>query len=136
MQRSQWNIGMYLALVFVSGVAVGGGGLHLYNASTVGAVSNPRKTPEQYRKEYSSEMQVRLRLDEAQMAKLQAILERTHEDYKKFREQTKPEMHRIQKEQVDAVNALLSDSQKLDYEKMRAEREARRKARGDRGDGF
>ena len=127
---------MYLALVFVSGVAVGGGGLHLYNASSVGAVSNPRKSPDQYRKEYSSEMQVRLRLDEAQVAKLQAILERTNEDYKKFREQTKPEMHRIQKEQVDAVNALLSDPQKLEYEKMRAEREARRKGRGDRGDGF
>lgn len=127
---------MYLALVFVSGVAVGGGGLHLYNGSSVGVVSNSRKTPEQYRKEYSSEMQVRLRLDEAQVAKLQAILGRTHEDYKKFREQTKPEMNRIQKEQVDAVNALLSDSQKLEYEKMRAEREARRKARGDRGDGF
>jgi len=81
-------------------------------------------------------MQLRLRLDEAQVAKLQTILERTHEDYKKFREQTKPEMNRIQKEQVDAVNAILSDPQRLDYEKMRAEREARRKARGDRGDGF
>lgn len=127
---------MYLALVFVSGVAVGGGGLHLYNATTVGAVSNTRKTPEQYRKEYSSEMHVRLGLDEAQVAKLQATLQRTHEDYKKFREQTKPEMHRIQAEQVDAVNAMLSDPQKLEYEKMRAEREARRKARGDRGDGF
>ena len=127
---------MYLALVFVSGIAVGGGGLHLYNARSVGAVSNTRKTPEQYRKEYSSEMQVRLRLDEAQVAKLQAILERTHQDYKKFREQTKPEMHRIQIEQVDAVNAMLSDPQKLEYEKMRAEREARRKTRGDRGDGF
>ena len=127
---------MYLALVFVSGIAVGGGGLHLYNARSVGAVSNTRKTPEQYRKEYSSEMQVRLRLDEAQVAKLQAILERTHQDYKKFREQTKPEMHRIQTEQVDAVNAMLSDPQKLEYEKMRVEREARRKARGDRGDGF
>ena len=127
---------MYLALVFVSGIAVGGGGLHLYNARSVGAVSNTRKTPEQYRKEYSSEMQVRLRLDEAQVARLQAILERTHQDYKKFREQTKPEMHRIQIEQVDAVNAMLSDPQKLEYEKMRAEREARRKARGDRGDGF
>jgi len=136
MQRSQLSIGMYLALVFVSGVAVGGGGLHLYNASSVGAVSNTRKTPEQYRKEYSGEMQVRLRLEEAQVAKLQTILERTHEDYKKFREQTKPEMNRIQKEQVDAVNVILSDPQRLEYEKMRAEREARRKARGDRGDAF
>ncbi|MFN9457258.1 MAG: hypothetical protein ACK6D7_07780, partial [Acidobacteriota bacterium] len=91
---------------------------------------------EEYRREYMQEMNQRLHLDDQQTAKLRVILENTHESYKRFREQTKPEMQRIQQEQVTAVNALLRDDQKLEYEKMRAEREARRKARGERGDGF
>lgn len=136
MQRSNWSIGLYLALVFVSGVTVGAGALHLYNGATVMARSNVRKSPEQYRQEYVGEMQKRLALDATQTEKLVTILDRTHQDYKRFREQTKPEMQRIQQEQVEAVNALLTDAQKLEYQKMRAEREARRKARGDRGDGF
>ena len=136
MPRSDRRIGLYLILVFLSGVAVGAGGLHLVRGSAVSASGPARKTPEEYRREYVREMNQRLHLDEQQTTSLRVILEKTHEEYKRFREQTKPEMQRIQQEQVTAVNALLRDDQKLEYEKMRAEREARRKARGERGDGF
>lgn len=136
MARSDRRIGFYLILVFVSGIAVGVGGHQLYRGPAVSANSPVRKSPEEYRREYLGEMHSRLHLDDQQVAKLQIILEKTQQDYKRFREQTKPEMLRIQQEQVDAVNALLKDEQKLEYEKMRAEREARRKARGDRGDGY
>jgi uncharacterized protein with von Willebrand factor type A (vWA) domain len=136
MARSDRSIGLYLLLVFLSGIGVGAGGLQMYRGQAVSASGPVRKTPEEYRREYLGEMHSRLNLDEQQVAKLQIILEKTHQQYKQFREQTKPEMMRIQQEQVDAVNALLKDEQKLEYEKMRAEREARRKARGDRGDGF
>lgn len=136
MARSDRSIGVYLLLVFVSGIAVGAGGSQLLRGPAVSASGPVRKTPEEYRREYLGEMHSRLRLDDQQVAKLQIILEKTHEQYKHFREQAKPEMMRIQQEQVDSVNALLTDAQKLEYEKMRAEREARRKARGERGDGF
>jgi hypothetical protein len=136
MARSDRSIGLYLILVFISGIAVGAGGFQLYRGPAVNASGPMRKSPEEYRREYLGEMHSRLQLDDQQVAKLQIILEKTHQDYKRFREQTRPEMLRIQQEQVDSVNALLKDEQKLEYEKMRAEREARRKARGDRGDGF
>lgn len=136
MPISDRRIGLYLLLVFLSGIGIGAGGLHLVRGPAVSASGSPRKSPEEYRREYIRELHQRLQLDDQQTAKLRVILENTHEAYKRFREQTKPEMQRIQQEQVTAVNALLRDDQKLEYEKMRAEREARRKARGERGDGF
>ena len=136
MPSSDRRIGLYLILVFVSGIAIGAGGLQLFRGPAVSASGSTRKSPEEYRREYMQEMNQRLHLDDQQTAKLRVILENTHESYKRFREQTKPEMQRIQQEQVTAVNALLRDDQKLEYETMRAEREARRKARGERGDGF
>lgn len=130
MKRSNLTIALYICLVFLSGVAVGGFGMRLYSGSPVKAAAQ-RKTSEDYRREYLDEMRSRLKLDDTQISKLITILDRTREDYRNIRERNKPEMQRIQGEQIDSVNILLSDWQKLEYGKMRAERDARKKASGD-----
>lgn len=126
MKRSSITIALYVLFVFVGGVAVGGIGHHLYTVKTVSATSK-RKSPEQYRRAYMAEMQQRLHLTDAQASGVEKVLDATRDRYKQFRERTKPEMEQIQAEQTKAVRAILSDEQMREYDKMRAERDAKRK---------
>lgn len=137
MNLSKASISLYAVLIFLSGVAVGWFGLRLYTVNTVNA--NAVRSPEEWRKRYTAEMQNRLRLDGTQLKKLNAILDETHVRFMDARERMKPEMDRIRDEQVDKVRAMLTDPQKAEYEKMRrerAEREAREKAQGKRPPGM
>jgi flagellar motility protein MotE (MotC chaperone) len=133
MKRSTGAIALYVALVFASGMVVGGFGHYLYTVKSVSAKT--RKTPEEYRKEYVDEMRTRLHLNSAQLQKLNVVLDDTRDQYRVFREKTKPEMKRIQESQTDQIRSFLDESQQQLYEKMRAEREAARKASGDSGGG-
>ncbi len=127
MKRQGVTAVIYLALVFLSGALVGGFGHRLYTQGTVSAGSKSGRSTDEYRKRYIGEMRSRLKLDEAQVAKLTEVLDSTRLQYKKFNEAHKAELGGIQNDQVAKVNALLSDSQRLEYEKMRAEREKNRK---------
>ncbi len=126
MKRSSFTIASYVLLVFAGGVAVGGFGYHLYTVKTVSATSK-RKTPEQYRRAYMTEMQQRLKLTDTQATQVEKVLDETRDRYKEFRARTKPEMEKIQAEQTKGVRGILSDDQMREYDKMRAERDAKRK---------
>ena len=91
MKRSSLTIGLYLLLVFAGGAAVGGFGHRLYSVKDVSATTN-RKTPEQYRSAYMSEMKQRLQLTNVQAVDVEKILDATRDRYREFRERTKPEM--------------------------------------------
>lgn len=126
MKRSNLTIALYIVLVFAGGVAVGGFGHRLYTVKSVSATSK-RKTPEEYRRAYMSEMKQRLKLTDAQAVDIEKILDATRESYRQFRERTKPEMEKIQSDQTSGVRGILSDEQMREYDKMRAERDAKRK---------
>lgn len=126
MKRSSFTIASYVLLVFAGGVAVGGFGYHLYTVKTVSATSK-RKTPEQYRRAYMTEMQQRLKLTDTQATQVEKVLDETRDKYKEFRARTKPEMEKIHAEQTKGVRGILSDDQMREYDKMRAERDAKRK---------
>ena len=79
-------------------------------------------------KAYLDEMSKRLSLSQPQKEKLNEILDDTRAKYREVRERHKPEMKAIQDEQVEKVNAMLSEAQRAEYAKMRAEREAKRLA--------
>jgi hypothetical protein len=79
-----------------------------------------------------TEISGRLKLTAEQAAKVEGVLDGTHEKYRAFRERTRPEMDQIQTEQTNAIRALLNEPQQAEYEKWRAERDARRKAGGER----
>lgn len=113
-----------LTLVFLSGAAVGGFAYHLYRAKSVNAVTP--KTPDEYRRGYMHEMTTRLHLSADQIAKLNVILDDTRARFRDFRERTRPEIKQIHAEQVEKTKNILSNEQRVEYEKMRQEREARR----------
>jgi len=128
MNRSTLSLVLSLLLVFGSGIAVGVFGRGYYESTTVKASVARPQTPEDYRRVYLDEMSKRLSLSQDQKTKLNEILDETRAKFREVRERHKPEMKAIQDEQVDKVNAMLAEPQRAEYAKMRAEREAKRKA--------
>jgi hypothetical protein len=129
MRRSTASTWIYLVLVFASGAALGVFSDRIYTSSTVVAKSNPpRNEPGEFRRRVVDEMRTRLKLDATQVSGLNEILDKTRTEMHDFREKTKPEMTSIHQAQVDRINAMLSEPQRLEYKKMLDEREARRAA--------
>lgn len=122
MRLANLSLKVYLVLVFLSGVLVGAVGYGLYNARPV----NAKSTADEVRRKYADEMRKRLKLTPDQTRKLGEILESTHERFQKLRERWHPEVKALQEDQVDRIRQMLTDSQKLEYEKMRQEREKKR----------
>jgi hypothetical protein len=131
--KSNATIAFYLTLVFAAGISVGAFGHRLYTANSVTASAPERRqTPEEYRRTYLAEARTRLQLDEKQATEIAAILEKTGQRYREFRERTRPEMDQIQTDQINSIRAVLNEKQKAEYELWRAERDARRRAGGSR----
>lgn len=123
MTRSKFAIALYLLLVFLSGAVVGVLGHRLYTATSVIATRPTSRTPDEYRQKYLAEMRTRLKLDDSQVQQLNAILDNTRDQFRDFRERHKTELKSIQDDQVAKINALLTEAQRSQYERMRAERE-------------
>jgi cell division protein FtsX len=120
MRRSNLATIFYLAVVFLSGAVVGGFAVRLYMANSVSAVvQNGSRNHAELRRQYIQEMQTRLHLSADQIAQLQQICDasgqRMHDSRKA-----------ISDEHVQKVIAMLNDSQKAEYAKLREEREKRR----------
>ena len=125
MKRTNLALALYFAAVFVCGAAAGVFGHRLYLSKVAAGRPAPPRSPEEYRKRYMEEMKNRLRLDQDQLKRLEAILDETREKYRQARERQRPEMKAIQDEQVAKINQILNEAQREEYAKMRAEREKR-----------
>ena len=119
MRRSNLSTLLYLLVVFASGAVVGGFANRLYMAKTVTVTAAAPRNHAEIRKQYIQDMRTRLHLTEPQVTELQQIMDATG--------QRMHEMHKsIDDEHVRKVAAMLDDSQKAEYAKMRAERDKRR----------
>jgi Spy/CpxP family protein refolding chaperone len=131
MRRSNFTTLIYLLLVFASGMVLGGFANRLYMMKTYAATApaSPPPSPKtriQFRKEYIQEMRTRLKLTEPQVAELQQIMQTTDHRLR--------DMHKdIDDEHAQKVSAMLNDSQKAEYAKMREERERKRQQREQKG---
>jgi hypothetical protein len=115
MRRSNVATLLYLLVVFVSGVVLGGFANRLVTASAPTA----QPTRAELRKQYIHDMSTRLHLNVAQVTELQQIADATG--------QRMHDMHKtIEDEHIQKVIAILDDSQKAEYAKMREEREKHR----------
>jgi hypothetical protein len=119
MGRSTLKTFFYLALVFVSGAMVGTFGDRLYMLKSVNAATSGPQRRAEMRKKYIEELNARLHLDAAQMAQLQTIMDSTGKQLQDLRKS-------IEDEHAQKINAMLNDSQKVEYAKLRAERDKRR----------
>lgn len=131
MKRSSWSIALYVVLIFASGVAAGVLGQRLAASRVVSADSAPR-SPEQWRAKHVAELVQRLALNPDQATKVNQIMDVTRERYNEVRERSRPEMKRIQEEQVQSIRALLTGAQNTAYGDFLAEKEAEKKARASR----
>lgn len=135
MKRTTLSTSLYVLLVFLSGGVVGGFAHRLYMVNTVfTGVSNVPK-PDEWRRKNLDEMRTRLSLSEQQITQLTTILDTTkarfHEVKVKWDKEAKtlrhPEMKAIHEDQTRQINEILSEQQRAEYEKLRAERDKRRK---------
>jgi len=143
MPKSRLSAVLSVLLVFFSGAVLGAFTYRLYSLPSVQLVKEanvpPRKlSPEEWRKKYVSDMAGAVKLDDAQTAELNKILDHTREEFDALNAKMKPERdsldqkwrpdrEAIQAHQVDRINTLLRPEQKPLYEAFRAERERQRK---------
>ncbi len=118
--------GVYLPLllVFLSGTLVGGFAHRLYTINSVKA--DTRSGQEESRRRYLEEMRTRLKLSEQQVSNLSDILDDTREKAKAIREQSKPALKSVRDGHAARVNAMLAENQRVEYAKLREEREQKR----------
>ncbi len=122
MRRTSLTAGLYLLLLFFSGIAVGAFGLHLYTQNSVSA-----RNPDEFRRKYIAELQTKLKLTDDQVSKLGPILDETRRRHRELMEKHRPEMKAIQDEQVSKIRAILMESQQSEYTKLVEEREKQRR---------
>jgi gas vesicle protein len=81
-------------------------------------------------------MQTRLKLAPEQAGQLNTILDETRASFQQVRERMKPEMDAIRDGQAARIRAMLNDTQRDEYEKMRRERDENMKKAGPGGQKF
>lgn len=126
MKRSGLTTALYVALVFLSGAVAGSVATRLYTTSSVQARPSQRPSPEEFRRRYVEEMKTRLKLNDDQLGRLQSILDETRARFHDARQRQDAEMKTIHGGQVEKIRSILSEEQRTEYEKMRAERQKRR----------
>jgi hypothetical protein len=124
MKRSHASLAAYFVLVFAAGGVVGALSTRVYTATTVSAKSG-RRNPEEFRRRYVEEMRTRLKLDGGQVQQLNGILDQTRDKFQSAHDRMEPEMKSIRSEQTERINSMLNEQQKLEFQKMREERDKR-----------
>jgi hypothetical protein len=124
-KRSQINVILSLLAVFASGIVVGAFAYHSYSANTVSAivVNQPaKKDPADWRRQYIEEISARLQLDPTQLGHLNGILDETKARFKILKERHKKETDEIKAAQTEEIRAILTPTQRPEFEKFREER--------------
>ena len=141
MKRATLSTALYVTLVFLSGAVVGGFAHRLYMVNTVFSVPVSPK-PEDVRRKIVEEMRTRLSLTNDQVTQLSAIMDSTkarfHEVRSKWDKEAhiraRPELKAIQEDQVQKVKEILTEAQRPEYDKYRADREKQRQQNNSKPD--
>lgn len=139
MPKSRFLAFLGLLAIFISGAVSGALGYRLYTASPVfsrnvppgmgGPHRGPGMDPEEVRKRLIEEMRQRVKLDDAQVAKLNRIFDDTRAQFDKIHQEMNDRGHAVWDKQVAEVKAILRPDQQPLYDQLRAEHEAARKRR-------
>ena len=128
MLKSRFSAALYLVLVFLSGALVGGFAYRLYSVNTVTATVPRRTDPVEWRKRYMDEMRTQVHIDADQEAQINQILDETGAEFAQIRAREKKEYQASQDQNIAKIFSLLRPDQRPLYAKLRAIREARRRA--------
>jgi len=125
MRRNSLTTGLYLLLLFFSGIAVGAFGLHLYTLNSVSASVGPRD-PAEFQRRYIAELRTRLKLTDDQVNRLGPFFVETCRRHRELMDKHRPELKAIQDEQVSKIRAILVEAQQSEFTKLLEEREKQR----------
>ena len=125
MRPGGWRIALYFTLVFVAGLIVGALGDHYTLRARLHPENHPHQSAESFRKAMVEDLTKRLTLDSQQVAQLQQILDDSRKEFQDFRERHKDEMKSMHDRQHVRIMALLRPDQRVIYDKIEAERQAR-----------
>jgi hypothetical protein len=125
MRLSRWTVALYMGIVFLCGGIVGAFGFRLYSVSGVSANVAPRN-PDEFRKKYLADIKPRLHLSDDQISKMNAIMDVTRMRFRETRESIEPELTKIREDQQRQFADLFSPDQKVEWQKILAERQRER----------
>jgi len=125
--KKSLTVPLYVLLVFLSGLMVGGVGTRLYNTRSVTATVQPKMKPEEWRRHVVEDMRARLKLTEDQIGKLQAAFDTTKQRFAEYDQRTKTERKSIIEDQHQTIRSFLTDEQRAEYEKYLLERQQKRR---------
>jgi len=134
MLKSRLSAFLSLLVVFLSGSAVGAFAYRLIAVNTVQTSGSngqrpPRPDPEEIRKHMDAEMRDRVKLDDAQIARYNQILDETREEFDQLHKKANEETRSLRERQAEKVNAILREDQKPLYAALRAEKAERDRKR-------
>ena len=122
--------GLWLALVFVLGAAVGGvfgySFAHRTHADTTKAMPAQLSEPERRAKRLT-EMTKQLSLTDEQRTKIDAIIHQTHDDMKTVRDKSETDVDALRQHAREEIRLLLTPEQKPKFEEMVQRMDAERK---------
>src|SRR5579871_5728819 len=108
MPRTRVSAALYLILVFGSGILVGAVSHRLYMTKTASANSSPQNMVE-YRKRYFAEMRTKVKVSDAQIAAVTALLDDAKKKFDALHAQETPLHDKIQADLIDQIRAQLTD---------------------------
>jgi hypothetical protein len=125
MPRSKVSAGVYLLVVFLSGVLVGGLSYRLYSVNTVNAINAgpPKVNPAEFRRVYIDSIRTRVNLNQQQVDQVNHILDETRAQFEDIHAKSRTDIQTIYSQQVEKITAILREDQKAQYAAFRAERE-------------
>ena len=130
MPKSRLSAVLSLLLVFVSGGLVGVLAHRAYMTNIAPAAAGPPRgakgNPQEWRKHIVPVMRDRMKMDDAQVQKLNQILDDTDVRFKEVREKWNSANQAIQKDMVERITAMLRPDQQKLYQEFRDERERER----------
>ena len=135
MPTSKLSASIYLSLVFLSGILVGGVSYRVYSLKSVSASTTSRRpSPAEFRRRYVNDLRTRLNLDDKEVAQVEQILDQTQAEFHELHARMNAQGQAIQNEQVAKIKAMLAPNQEAGYDAFRAEREKKRKAENKSGE--
>jgi Mg2+ and Co2+ transporter CorA len=131
MSKSKLSAFLTLLLVFASGAVLGAVAHRLYVVNTVLSLNGTTKrpSPEEFRKRQVNEMRDRVKLDDAQLALFNQILDQTKASFDQTHKQYNAANRAIWDEQRNRVRAALRPDQVVLFDQLMAEHDAARKQR-------
>jgi hypothetical protein len=129
MSKSRISAFLTLLLVFASGAVLGAVAHRLYVVNAGPIAASKRPSPEEVRKRQVGEMRERVKMDDAQVATFNQILDQTKSRFDETHKQYNAANRAIWDEQRNKVKAILRPEQVVLFDQVMAEHDAARKQR-------